>query len=398
MDCIPKWRQVKHGKVLWKSNHNVPHCYPSHRRCNRLPQWTKSLLSRAAFFCVFSGIIGTSVFAVTLDDLANGISDRESALQSFAVTVKNHIQRRGAVPGKYETLDATDTCIFDVDRIRCEDVSGVPGNTSVLFRGLGVFNGKEMRLLQGETSKQTPEKVLWASGRIAKQPDVLVWQMDPRRLFLNRSGRPFSLVLREGKSKIKIAGESTWEGRSVIKLESGPFVSDTQSTKAVYFVDPSLGFAVVWQASYIQFPPDSKWIEYAKTETSDYFEIESGIWVPRRALHEFSQVTKECVTKDVAPELFWRGKIQFNDWRLNPETSEDMFTLRFPGGIPIEDNIVGTSYITTNVQDQILAGDVAAAQTLSSKSRSWVFFISLALFILVVVLVVYRVTKYRALQ
>jgi len=83
--------------------------------------------------------------------------------------------------------------------------------------------------------------------------------------------------------------------------------------------------------------PDTRWSEYAKTETVEYREIQPESWVPRRALREFPMFKR---VRSQGPGRNSGGveRLSSVDWAVHPKTSGRLIHLHFPEGLSIDDD------------------------------------------------------------
>ena len=149
-------------------------------------------------------------------------------------------------------------------------------------RKLAVFDGNELRSIEGPVERG------WIDGRVARRMEAFAWERDPREFLTHVSGKPLSQTIAELPARI--VGESQWEGRPVVVVETGPFKREKSATKGRYLIDADRGFALVKQSSLIRYPVNPEWIEFHSIELHDFAEVDPGMWLPKRGSRTYQRI------------------------------------------------------------------------------------------------------------
>jgi hypothetical protein len=272
---------------------------------------------------------------VTLEKLHQGLQQREAALKSFSVKaeVKGQLST-----GDKSTTSAKEFWTIDTDlksetrpgcRVRKERLvrRTTPDGKTGESLEVAVYDGVEMRALSGSPNGK------WNGGRSSDQ-----WHYafdghgaHPRTFLTHHDFEPWSRYI--AKNPTKILGNADWKGRSVLRVEVGPFPWKSPkgwSAKVQLLTDPKRGFALVRQAISVQCGPGEEWHEYGVYELEDLAEAARGIWLPTRASYEWGGAGRK-------PKMMSRHEFRFSDWNLKPDVSDSVFRLDFRPGLIVTD-------------------------------------------------------------
>lgn len=287
--------------------------------------------------------VPSSAFSdVTMDEVVQGLQRTEMAVQTLSVKSDFQTrQRLDVVPASPEialhgttevTVDALGRCRVKstFDSWHLDDKQVVIDRDQSM---LGVFDGKVAWTLQG-TGKS-------AVGTIADNRGEVSLRLDPRNVSTHYFDQPVSSrLLKRGASIVEL---STWDGSPVLVVETTP-TGDQDQRKVRFHIDPRRNFTIVRRAIAIRYPPHERWMEYTRIEGYDFREVQAGVWLPDRVVHESLDPTIENASQGTAPPVAWHWDVKFTDWKVNPSLNDETFELQFPLGIFVNNRITGKSY------------------------------------------------------
>ncbi len=273
--------------------------------------------------------------SLTLEKLRQGLKQREAALKTFSVKAEIKGQLfagdRATTSGReFWTINndlSSETkpgCRVRKERLVRRTPAG--GETE---EGLTVaaYDGHETRSLHGSGDGK------WSRGESSDK-----WycafdghSAEPRSFLTHYDYEPWSRFV--SKNPTKIVGNVDWKGRSVLRVEVGPFPSKSAkgwSGKVQLLTDPKRGFALVRQSISVQCAPGEEWHEFAVYEVEDLAEVTPGIWLPTRARYEAGGAGRK-------PNVTSRDEFRFSAWDLKPDVSDSVFRLDFGPGLWVTD-------------------------------------------------------------
>jgi hypothetical protein len=273
--------------------------------------------------------------AITLEKLRQGLQQREAALKTFSVKAEIKGQ---LFAGDKSSTSGEEFWKIDTDlksqakpgcRVRKERVERrtTPDGETREELEVAVYDGLEMRALYGSADGK------WNRGRSSDK-----WHFafvghsaEPRSFLTHYDYEPWSQFV--SKNPTKILGNIDWKGRSLLRVEVGPFPSKSAkgwSGKVQLLTDPKRGFALVRQSISVQCGPGEEWHEYAVWEVDDLAEVTPGMRVPTGAKHE-------CGGAGRQPNVTSRDEFRFSAWDLKPDVSDSVFRLDFRPGLIVSD-------------------------------------------------------------
>jgi hypothetical protein len=205
-------------------------------------------------------------------------------------------------------------------------------------------------------------------GLVTSNRSDLPLRLDPRLAITHYFSKPVTDLLEE-RPGAELIGETTWEGHKALQLASVLYDNDDDDRRYHITVVPDMNYAIVRRATAIRQDGLDRWDDYTRITTSDYFEAQPGFWLPRRALHESFETSRDQAVQGTDPDIAWRWDIQFSDWQLNPEISDSLFGFKFASGVYVNDQVVGRSYKMAGVSDELLDSQLAAARAWKSRER-----------------------------
>ncbi len=305
-------------------------------------------------FCVY---LETLSDGLSIEDVRRGLSDADAAVNCFTVTSRFEIIQRSLTnPSKVVALRLATKCTVDSKgRVRYEAVGDElreaiePSVSAIAVRA--VFDGQLARFVRG-----TPEKDEMA--RISRNRASIPWRMDPSNFIRHFLNKPVEEQV--GRLGGKVLGEKKWDGHKVLVIETEPVTREQVRRKLQFLVDCLRNFTVVRKAAMVNYSSDEgNWHDYTLIEGREYEEVDSGIWLPREVNHESFKVIEGKES-----ELSWRCTIHNDRWSVNDAVPDSLFTMPFPEGVYVTDEVSGREYRNTRVTDQTISDAANSAKEL----------------------------------
>jgi hypothetical protein len=208
-------------------------------------------------------------------------------------------------------------------------------------RVAAVFDGSTARILLGEDEG-------FNFGRITQRRDAVPNRMDPWDYFSNYSGLPVHDFFKLGKSSV--TEETTSTGWKVLITETILDREPEFQRKYQFTIAPQRAFAPVRKASLVQFHESGKWHEYDTLEGADYVERFPGVWAPDVLHYRHHRVKGGVMGKDASEQ--WTARNE--NWVINANIPDSHFSLAFPVGVHVTDEINGLKYINTSIDDAMI--------------------------------------------
>jgi hypothetical protein len=186
---------------------------------------------------------------------------------------------------------------------------------------MGAYDGACMKKMEGGATFDT--------GSVFLERTYLPWRIDPCNFATNFFDKPVSEWL--SKRSGQIVGETLWEGTPVILVETDVEETCGLFQKLQFWIDTKKGFAVVKKLGLLQYPPDEKWVEYARIAGYEYSKIGPKVWLPNRVIYEeldSPRATSQDEPK--GPKLIKKWTVTSPVWNIQSSIKDDSFTLQFP--------------------------------------------------------------------
>ena len=286
---------------------------------------------------------------VNVADIVQPLEQAEKRVHSLAVNANFDILHRFFPGEEYRdvTLTSIESIIVDREgrcRVQIDTQSFRKLGTSIEMTpkvAIGTFDGKVARVMEGQARM--------SSGAESSLRSEVPLRLDPRNLTTHYFFKPISeLLARRGA---QVIGEETWNGNSVIVVETIPFEGEDRR-KFRFFLDPQRGLTVVRRAIAIQYPPYERWMEYSRIEGFDYEQIAPDVWLPGRVVYESFDPTVQHSKDGSEPPLSWRWKVNFENWRVNEDYPPETFELKFAPGVLVNDRTTGRSFTVPRPESQ----------------------------------------------
>lgn len=306
--------------------------------------------------------------AATFDDIAKILRDNEQFLRSMAVTIHCKVlQTSISDPSQTVRLTIDEKVLIDAEgrcRVESTGESFVNGPELKVHpeNGVGVFNGHTMKSMTGGGKH-------FNRGLITSSHSDLPLRLDPRLVTTHYFNRPVTALLAERPGAVLLR-ETTWEGRPAIELASAIYDNADDDRRYLITVVPDLNYAIVRRAAAVRYDGCDRWDDYTRFIASDYHEATPGFWVPRTAVHESFDPTREQSLNGTAPPLSWRWDIRMSEWEINPVLSDSLFDLEFAPGVFVNDQVAGRSFKMAGVSNELIESQVSEAADWKSKKRS----------------------------
>lgn len=327
-------------------------------------------------------------------DVIAAISENELATKSLSVKTSWTVTMPNPkAAGQVHVCKGTESSVFEADlprgRVRC-DVRGqtiVPGDEGTLqpVLALAVFDGSNAKVMSGGN--------VFVSGLITNQRHDLPWRFAPQEATTHFQGELISSLVK--KYPASIVKTELVDGIDTIVLETsiGHYALDRRCR---FHVAPSMNFAVVRRAIEAKLPEGKKWIEYSWTKCGNFSEVSPGFWLPSNAETKMVATSRENFLSDVSPPLLAQTSVQFTEWVVNPEVSDDLFNLDFEPGVYVTDRITGAHYQIAGVSEDSLKRQADKAKQLLGSSDTRRFMLILLNVAIVACLFVLIAAKRRA--
>lgn len=305
--------------------------------------------------------------AAAYEDVLKILRDNEAYVRSLSVKTQVTVfQRTFNEPRQDVNLKLSETIIVDSQgrcRVETDGESFTSGSEVRVYpeKAIGVFDGHSMQTMSGER--------YFDRGLITSNRSDLPMRLDPLLAITHYFDKPVTVLLSE-RPGASIGRETTWEGRPALELHSAVYDNEGDDRQYRITVVPELNYAIVRRATAVRYDGLDRWDDYTRIITSDYFEAQPGFWLPRQAIHESFEPTREQATRGTDPDTSWRWNVSFTDWQLNPEISDSAFAFKFASGVYVNDQVVGRSYKMSGVSDELIDTQLTAARTWKSQSRT----------------------------
>jgi hypothetical protein len=298
---------------------------------------------------------------VTLADLSQGLLDAEAALKTVSVTCDYKFQMWSpwqpelgpttSVQHGVCTLEASGRCRFEGGgEMRS------PGLPPRRVRAIAVFDGKRMKVLEGDDNR-------YFRGRVSELPQI-PWLLDPHEYLYHYNHKSLGKTLVE--EECQIGGTAMWDGRRVLAVESKVRVdSEGARYKYRFLIDCERGFAVVRRSMAIYRPAEKGWFDYAWIDGHNYSEVSPGTWLP-------SEVKTEAYAASPQKSiLMHRQEVRNSNWVLNAPLSDAQFELEFPPVIMVLDEQTGKTYQTVKIKNDKIVAQVAEGLEIYQEKKGW---------------------------
>ena len=267
------------------------------------------------------------------------LDENEKFVRGFRVKTETRIRQRVGEDFGLPEIERQIKTSFAIDergRIRSEQTGGVPGQIGTTEvrqqHEVAVYDGLLLRLLKGTAN----EPANW--GYHGRDKYRMPREVDPRNYLLEHNNEPLRQQVSGGK--YEVIAKEPFQGREVFVLQTASTMreADKTSYRGRILLDPALGYAAVYRVSQIRFDDlGPEWHDFVRSELSDYKQTIGGIWVPGQATYTSFLVNRDVVKAKLPIESRLQQEIRFLDWELNPEFTDDDFTLTFPDGIFVMD-------------------------------------------------------------
>lgn len=299
---------------------------------------------------------------ITLAELSQGLLDAEASLKSASVTCDYKVTLWSPQKGQLTPVLAHGVCTFDaLGRGRYQgfgDMRDVNDLKSYRYRTKAIFDGKRMKVLEGDNTRYLHGKV----SEISQLP----WPVDPRDYLYRYRSKPVGKLLAEEGSQI--VGQVLWNGRRVVEAETKTKVAPNgDRAKNRFLIDCERGFVVVRCSTRIFRPATKDWFDYGWIEGRNYTEVNPGIWVPM-------EVTQEMYGRSatiLSPPRIGRYEIRNTNWVLDAELPDSTFQLDFPPGIIVKDEQTGKEYQTVEMHEGEIVRQVGEGIAIYQEKKSW---------------------------
>lgn len=312
--------------------------------------------------CCLCGTVSGVRAADNADAYLKAIADVRESLQSFRVECRMTQVRR--IPDTEQDVRQSVKATFWTDassRVRCESQFEQTGQGAGSPSGrmeVAVFDGQSVRRMAGGAKF---EEAVAEPHVAAAYPQGL----NPREFISDLEYQPLAdLLASRGTPTVS---EATWQDRKVVVLEMPAVENVGREWSGRVLLDPERGFSVVKTASVVRYPDDPdhpEWVEFVRREVVEQEHDASGLWLPRRARFVECFVPAEF---NPEPVPMRSAEIVFENWEVNPELPDDLFTLTYQPGVRVNDRVTGQDFVAYPVTDQMVADQVAAAKQIDPR-------------------------------
>jgi hypothetical protein len=300
-------------------------------------------------YIVMMGVVLLRGQNPSVEDIARGMRDTFSNLDSYSVTSTFELVYRPVAPsGKSTPLKSVVTqAIERSGRVKLhrygESFTTLDDGELKVYKEevAAVFDGTTAWVLEGEDEK-------FSFGLITHRRDAIPKKVDPWDYFTNYSGYRVDDLFAFGKSTV--TGKAKWDGDTVLTIETLLEPEAEYQRKFQFMVNPTYGFAPVRRASLVQFPSSASWHEYDTLEAHDYIEAYPGIWAPQVLKYRHHRVKNGEISKEPSEE--WTAHNEH--WVVNAKLPDTQFSLGFPAGVRVTDDVNGLRYNNTTIDDAML--------------------------------------------
>lgn len=284
----------------------------------------------------------------TEDDILKAVTEREGLIQSFSCRMK---RKQWHDASEQTSLEWDGTLMAEVGgRNREEGVKIARSGTAEKI--LQVYSG-HTTLLSGPTGREF--------GVIMAQPGAF-YGLTPLELVGYVEQEPVSRFYATTPASRK----SISQAGSLIEMTLEYYPPDSFATRMTLLLDPSLSMALIRdhrRASYDR----TTWLEHATTEYSNFtLDAATGVWLPGHASRIWNQVLPNNTTK-----LALRAEIEISDWVTNPVFSDELFTVEFPPGCTVNNQITGRMYQVGSLNDFVIQEQAGEAVALATAHDRW---------------------------
>jgi hypothetical protein len=320
------------------------------------------LLSKAGFGALVLTVtvlhsVPNPVFAQTVSELRDVLSERERLFSSFSVRLK--VTGESSVGGPVRRYTRDESVSFSGEKWYYERIEH-NSNWPKPRRDKGAYDGKLYSFASGDEA--------WTQGVISLALSGAP-PSDITNYLHGGAGMGYSSALVDGETVLE-----TTDGLirfSSPKME-GPVVSGRPSQLWVELsFDPKLNFALVSQKRNYETGGDSGCL--GEITASSFQQLSNGLFVPSQG-----QVRLEDPnSKEVLSE-----SIDFSDWTFPSQRSTDSYQVEFSPGTLVTDQRVGKTFRAIELTDWKISAEVERGDKLTSK-HSWLWFLFVVVLLLV---------------
>ncbi len=277
-----------------------------------------------------------------LSQVIENLRDVEQSIRALSVTNEWTMKLPDEeIVGYVHSAKGTETVLVECHgsrgRIRCDSrgesvVDGVNGSAGN-YRATSVFDGELVKRMQGGEQ--------YISGTISQQKSQIHWKFDPRLAVSHFFRRTVSELLE--KKGGQITGLTNLDNIPVLVIETASVKKDVER-RYRFHVAPSLNFAVVRRAIEAKLLDHEKWLEYRVVECADYEEFAPGIWLPVRVIERNYMTEERHFIEDIERPISAELRMNMVNWVVNPEVADELFTLEFPSGIRVTNQVTGKTF------------------------------------------------------
>jgi hypothetical protein len=324
--------------------------------------------------------------SVSIEEIESVLEETERVLRGYQVRCEIDARLRKYPFDRNEFRFRSTTVTYSADmsgRVRAVGRAQTSdGATTEVTSNTVVYNG-------GQSSRLT-EQSGSANGRITPhEHEAYLDGVNPRNFVTHVRNRSAVLLLREYQAQV--VGTTEFDGRSAVTVETAVVSNVGMQWMTRLLFAPDLDLALVRAADCFRHNEGQEWKEFVRTELFEHVQDPSGIWLPSRVVHEEYSAPKETEPESV---LLQHMEVITEDWQVNPELPEELFSLDFPSGTLVEDRVNGTTFKTTEISDQTIFDQVAAVKPLkntsNSSTRTWLIWLNVAVLLGIGILILLR--------
>ncbi len=347
----------------------------------RRPTFLAMVLSAAFAPVAFA----TGDGSLTVGDIVRGLKAREAAIRNFSVKAEFRVKKRSRYTGRVlESADVVSMCVDNASgRFWYHKVGQVYNAPGELHGGQEFFaDVEETMAFDGERTRQLtvlmqPVGALTADAPAKERPPetnrpaALVgtiypkkeesWVVDPREFTTTFMHDSITKPLGEAPV-CEVLGPDGTDGLILVECRGpeGAAASEMDlQGRERFWVDVGKGMIAARRELLNLRRGEAKWITSFASRYEDLYEVEKGIWVPRK-YWELSNV----IAPGRAPELFREISATLSDWAVNEELPPSRFKVVFPEGTLVRDGALGRTYIAKAVTDRSVKAAAEASQNM----------------------------------
>ncbi|MGC8639029.1 MAG: hypothetical protein ACP5XB_04020 [Isosphaeraceae bacterium] len=343
-----------------------------------------ALLAMALCVVFAPAICAAQEGSLSVRDIVRGLKAREAAIRNFTVKAEIKVKTRSRYTGRL--LDSADVVTMCVDntsgRFWHQKVGQVYNTPGALHGGQEFFSEVEETVaFDGERTMEfsllkplppmpaqpgAPAPAKDAAG--GTPPPALIgavspgrqesWVVDPRQFTTTFMHESFTKPMGEAPV-CEVLGPQGPEGLVLVQCR-GPEIALLQPDlqgRHRFWVDVGKGMAVTRCEMLNLRKGETKWITAFATRCDDLFEVEKGIWVPRK----YWEVSYE-LPPGKPPELYSEISAALSGWAVNQELPPSRFKVAFPEGTLVRDGVLHRTYIARAVTDRSVRAAAEASQ------------------------------------